>query len=45
MTGADNILLFVLQPLSVMSQVGRLHSRTIASASDVVVHTIPDLGD
>jgi hypothetical protein len=42
MTGASDTLLLVLQPLSVMSGAGRLHSRTIASASDVVVDTIPD---
>jgi hypothetical protein len=42
MIGADSTLLLVLQPLSIMSRVGRLHSRIIASASDVVVDMIPD---
>jgi hypothetical protein len=42
MTRASGTLLLVLQPLSVMSGASRLHSRTTASASDVVVDTIPD---
>jgi hypothetical protein len=42
MIGADSTLLLVLQPLSIMSRVGRLYSRIIASASDVVVDMIPD---
>jgi hypothetical protein len=40
--GADNTLLLVLQPLSIMSRASRLHSRCFSSASDVVVDTIPD---
>jgi hypothetical protein len=42
MTGAGGTLLFVLQLLSVMSRADRLYSLIIASASDVIVDTIPD---
>jgi hypothetical protein len=40
--GVGITLLFVLQPLSVMSRAGRLHSRPTTTASDVVVDVIPD---
>jgi hypothetical protein len=40
--GADSTLLLALQPLSVMSRGGRLHSQTTSSASDVVMDVIPD---